>query len=146
METPLILEINIEPIPQQSARFYRFGKQIRSFQPQKVLDYKKNVRTQILAQLPRGFQLTSNTLNVQVDFMFKKVTALRKKQCEFIDGGGIFFRNNRPDIDNLSKALFDCLTGIVWKDDSQVCDYHARKYYAKDEGKILIAIEEINIS
>ena len=139
----LILEVNIEPIPQQSARFMRFGNKIRSFQPKKVVDYKKEVRKQILAQLPKDFKLYRNTLSVGVDYMLKTVTALRKKELEFIKNGGIFYRGQRPDIDNLTKALFDCLTGIVWNDDAQVADYHAKKYYSKEDGKIIISIEEL---
>lgn len=38
----------------------------------------------------------------------------------------------RPDIDKLFRMLADCLTGIVWVDDSQVCVSAINKVYAWD--------------
>ena len=35
----------------------------------------------------------------------------------------------KPDADKLSRAILDSLTGVVWKDDSQVIDLRARKVY-----------------
>ena len=37
-----------------------------------------------------------------------------------------------PDTDKLARAVLDPLTGIVWHDDSQVCDLHAQKFYAHE--------------
>ena len=37
----------------------------------------------------------------------------------------------RPDIDKLERAVFDALTGIVWKDDSQVIRVLASKRIAE---------------
>lgn len=36
----------------------------------------------------------------------------------------------KPDVDKLMRALLDALTGIVWKDDSQVCYAMVNKVYA----------------
>lgn len=36
----------------------------------------------------------------------------------------------QPDIDKLQRMLFDALTGIVWRDDSQVSFVTANKVYA----------------
>lgn len=38
----------------------------------------------------------------------------------------------RPDVDKLTRALFDPLKGIVWVDDSQVCFCTVNKVYAWD--------------
>lgn len=37
---------------------------------------------------------------------------------------------SKPDIDNLRKPVMDALTGIMWRDDSQVCDGVSKKFYA----------------
>jgi Holliday junction resolvase RusA-like endonuclease len=40
----------------------------------------------------------------------------------------------RPDIDNVLKAVLDAGTGVLWIDDDQVCEVHARKIIgAQDE-------------
>ena len=38
----------------------------------------------------------------------------------------------KPDIDKLTRAILDALTGIVWHDDAQVVDLSAHKVYADD--------------
>jgi Holliday junction resolvase RusA-like endonuclease len=35
----------------------------------------------------------------------------------------------KPDLDKLTRAVLDALTGIVWRDDSQVVSIIARKFY-----------------
>ena len=37
----------------------------------------------------------------------------------------------RPDVTKLLRAIEDSLTGIVWRDDSQVVHQHARKRYGE---------------
>jgi crossover junction endodeoxyribonuclease RusA len=52
----------------------------------------------------------------------------------------------RPDLDKLQRAVFDALSGIVWRDDSQVVDVHATKRLAElDETPgvhIAVAVKE----
>jgi len=43
--------------------------------------------------------------------------------------------NKRTDIDNLIKHTLDCLTGILFKDDSQIIKIYASKYFV-DVGTI----------
>lgn len=40
----------------------------------------------------------------------------------------------RPDVDKLTRACFDSLTGVVFKDDAQVVTVLARKRYADQPG------------
>lgn len=35
----------------------------------------------------------------------------------------------KPDLDNLVKFAKDCLNGVAWQDDSQVCELEAWKAY-----------------
>lgn len=49
-----------------------------------------------------------------------------------------FLHTGKPDVDNLAKAVLDCLTSIrAWHDDAQVCELIVRRYYESDhyEGK-----------
>ena len=38
----------------------------------------------------------------------------------------------RPDLDNYTKTVGDCLNNLVIKDDGQICDYQLKKRYADD--------------
>ena len=51
-----------------------------------------------------------------------------------------YLKDNRKDLDGLLKALFDCLTGIVWKDDRQVVGLHAFKRIDKQNPRIEIIL------
>ncbi len=60
---------------------------------------------------------------VKVRFLFllpRKKTVKRKFPISKFDG----------DVDKLVRAIFDAMTGIVYKDDSQVCDSSEQKRYA----------------
>lgn len=38
----------------------------------------------------------------------------------------------RPDLDKLTRAVFDALTGLLFTDDSRICAVEARKVFAAD--------------
>ena len=51
----------------------------------------------------------------------------------------------RPDLDKLTRAVGDALTGVLWKDDSQVTYISARKSYALDQpGGATITVRAIS--
>ena len=139
METTILtLEFQIEPLAVQSARFYRAGKKIRSFQPEKVKDFKSFIRYAAKEQLPDGFGILDGPLSLEADFIFTPPKSLAKKELKKIKSGGIVYKTTRPDLtDNLMKAVADALTGIVWCDDSRICEVKSRKRYGTFPGIIL---------
>lgn len=54
-----------------------------------------------------------------------------------------YISNPLSDLDNLLKATFDCLTGIIWEDDRQIIEILARKYVDKKNTRIEIIINEL---
>lgn len=49
------------------------------------------------------------------------------------------WHENKPDTDNLEKAVLDALTNLgVWRDDSQVCHVSKYKIYGKHPGALVI--------
>jgi Holliday junction resolvase RusA-like endonuclease len=42
------------------------------------------------------------------------------------------YPTGRPDADKLVRAIGDALTGVVWRDDSQVVQLHVAKLWAED--------------
>ena len=54
------------------------------------------------------------------------------------------FKATRPDVDNFCKAFVDQMTQVgFWKDDSQIVDYHVKKYYA-EQASIYVEYEVLN--
>lgn len=54
-----------------------------------------------------------------------------------------YFKNPRMDIDNALKGLLDCMTGIAYKDDSQILELHVYKKIDKLNPRIEICIQEL---
>ncbi len=54
-----------------------------------------------------------------------------------------FGTKRKHDIDNYGKILLDSLSGIVYKDDSQIVDMRVIKKYDKNKGRIEIDIDVI---
>jgi len=51
----------------------------------------------------------------------------------------------RPDIDNLVKAILDGLTGIMWQDDGQVCQLEVVKFFSSSPG-VVVELEPLGMS
>lgn len=132
----LELELEIEPLAVQSARFYRAGKGIRSYQPEKITGWKKSVRTMAIYQLPANFKMFTRDvpLRLDVELLFAPLKSMRNAELAGISAGKIVYKTSRGDLDNYSKALFDALNKIIWEDDSQIVDYHVVKRYSTTPG------------
>jgi len=48
----------------------------------------------------------------------------------------------RPDVDKLCRAVGDALTGVAYRDDSQVVDLIARKVYAEGHEGVRIEVHD----
>jgi Holliday junction resolvase RusA-like endonuclease len=55
------------------------------------------------------------------------------------------YPTKKPDLDKLNRAVGDALTGIIYKDDSQVVKLESSKVYCKPEDKmgVFITIESL---
>lgn len=65
----------------------------------------------------------------------------------FVDGMPPHIK--KPDTDKLIRAVCDAMTSIVWGDDSQVVEVHARKRYAYPEestGAIVLVTSNVRVT
>ena len=53
-----------------------------------------------------------------------------------------FVDKRKRDIDNI-KSLIDALTGVCWKDDSQIYELVVRKYHDKENPRAKIIIQRL---
>lgn len=51
-----------------------------------------------------------------------------------------YFSSKRKDIDNSLKALFDCLSGILWEDDRQIVEMHVFKLIDEKNPRVVLQI------
>jgi len=126
----LELLINIKPMPHQSVRFTKAG--IR-YQPKKVRDYKYAVLAQVVEQLPEDFKIIPRGTDIHIlelvyCFAFPKSLPKKRRVVGMP-------KTTKPDLhDNLNKALFDALEGVVWEQDQNVsCIQFMRKCYGEED-------------
>jgi crossover junction endodeoxyribonuclease RusA len=53
--------------------------------------------------------------------------------------------DRKPDVDKLSRALLDAITGVLIRDDAQVCELLARKWYVGpgESPRAVVTVEEL---
>lgn len=78
--------------------------------------------------------LFEGALRVTVTFCFPRpkshfLPATKSRPTPILRDDAPVFHTSRPDVDKLTRALFDALTNVVWHDDAQVADVRARKVY-----------------
>ena len=73
-------------------------------------------------QARHGRELYTDAVSVRLSFVLPRPKALAGRQTPPAA--------KRPDLDKLSRAVFDALTGTLWKDDSLVVTLMAHKRIA----------------
>lgn len=68
----------------------------------------------------------------------------KRKQAAAL--AGTEYPTKKPDADNVIKAIFDALNGVVWHDDTRVVDMVVRKRYAAVPGvtKEIVRVNQID--
>lgn len=119
------LEINIRPIPKQRPRLSKFAV----YTPKKTADYEKL----IAYEWKRRYKdlILKKAVKLDLLFCFKKAKSCKKD-----------YHTQRPDLDNLEKAILDGLNKTAFVDDCQVVEMKSQKVFS-DVDKIVITVTEI---
>lgn len=114
----LSLTIPAEPIAQGRPRFSNKGGFVRAFDPKKSKDWKAFVAAFAeQAMRDQGYEKpTDVALRVRARFAF----SLPKSKWRKREPVEAQWRNQKPDLDNLFKAITDACEGIVYHNDSQI--------------------------
>ena len=122
-----------EPKPKQSFRFAIRGndekKFVAKYQPKEVVHHQRTLGWTIQMQLPKGFIPLDEPLKVEVLFVFSPPAAWSKKKMEELTSGKVIYKDTKPDLDNLEKALWDAMEGIVFINDSRIVKKSIKKVY-----------------
>jgi len=110
-----------EPIPKGSTKsFYTGGKVITTNANRRTKDWELRIGTE--AQKLNA-TCTTEPVELLLFFRLSRPKSLPRK---------VQYHVRRPDLDKLIRACLDALTGILFRDDSQVCAIHATKRYVLD--------------
>ena len=138
----MIIEFVIpgDPVAKQRARSVRYGNSVHHYTPEKTVTYERQVAV-LGKQAMRGRSLIVSAVAVTMDICLAVPKSWpRTKRQAALDG--LELPINKPDSDNVVKAVFDGLNKAVWKDDSQVVDLVLSKRYSENPC-VNIRIEQI---
>ena len=88
----------------------------------------------LLTQMPKGHQIILDPIYIQIWY------GLPRPQSHYGTGrnsgklkpSAPKYPAKKPDIDNYEKFIFDCLNGVVYRDDSQVVSCRHDKRYSEN--------------
>lgn len=106
----------------------------------KARDWKNDVKI-VAAELMKGRALFDTPLQLEVTFYM--VRPKGHYGAHGVKRSAPKVPTVRPDVTKLLRPLEDALTGIIWRDDSQIVDQIARKRYgdpARVEVKVSIVL------
>jgi Holliday junction resolvase RusA-like endonuclease len=114
--------IPVKPVAKARARVTRSGF---TYTPLKTKRCELDIRYYLMEQ---GASQWTGPLRLGVVFNFLRPKSLTKKKALERPHPTV-----KPDIDNLLKTIMDAGNEVLWKDDSQVVELHARKAYGDTE-------------
>ena len=127
-------------VPQGRPRLTTANGYARAYTPAKSRKYKRHVQACVLEQgkpkKPLEGVLRVNTVEYRaIPKSMSKTRRMKAMRGDIRPG-------KRPDMDNIEKAIWDALTGLVWKDDAQVVDGTRCKFYS-DNPSVEVTVEEL---
>lgn len=136
------LVLNIEPKPQSRPRFARRGNFTTTYEDKDMKSWRERCRL-LIANLYMGQPILEGALRAKVRFFVKPpqyITKVKKNQQALIDE--IIPVAKKPDVDNYEKALYDSMSGIVFKDDGQIALHDVGKFYSL-KPRIEVEVEDL---
>ncbi len=132
-----------EPQGKGRARIGRVGAHARMFTPAKTLAYEGQV-AHAAQQAMRGCPLFETAMAVEVDVVCSVPKSYSGKLTTRCLAGEVR-PTKKPDVDNVLKAVFDGMNGVVWKDDVQAVQVLVSKRYGPTPGvHVRVAAMEVS--
>jgi crossover junction endodeoxyribonuclease RusA len=105
------------PVPQGSSRAFipkGWTRAVITSANSKLKPWRQEIAGTAKAEMEsRGLALCLGAVRLEAKFFFDRPKSLKKSALHKV---------TKPDVDKLLRALGDSLTGIVFKDDSQICE------------------------
>lgn len=108
-------------LPQGSKNAFKAGNRVVLVEASKGLKPWRSVvalEAKLTMDEVQDQSLIEGAVAVEILFQFVPGKTVKRKEM-----------TTKPDVDKLSRAILDALTGVCWKDDSQVVELRVRKQY-----------------
>lgn len=136
---------NGDPVMYQCKKTRRMRVLITYHQDKKTKDKERDIKVMSMRQIPKDFIPFSGAVIIRrLIFTFPPLKNTPKYKLAEMANGVTFPKTTAPDLnDNLKKGLMDALEGIVFLNDSQICEeHHTSKVFGLKPG-IELEIEGI---
>lgn len=131
-----------QPQGKGRAKIVNIGGFSRMATPQKTVAYEGLIaHVAQTAMQGRAMLERAVAVNLFIDCMVPASWSLKKQRMAL---AGEIYPTTKPDKDNVIKAVYDGLNGVVWRDDVQVVDGRQRKRYAATPG-VRVEIWELDV-
>ncbi|KAG0323523.1 hypothetical protein BGZ97_000009 [Linnemannia gamsii] len=127
-----------EPVAKGRARALVRKGRIAHYTPKKTVQYESLVR--LVAQQAMSEKLPAEgaiSLIIRAFLSIPKSWNFKKREAAVI---GAIAHTQRPDLDNIVKAIKDGANGVAWRDDSQVIHVQASKQYGMPRVEVEMTI------
>lgn len=134
-----LFHFDIEPICVQSVRMGKF----HTFQPKRVVQYKKAIREMAIAQCPgEPWEGLIEVLPITIAFKWPVNTPKYIKKA--YEEGKVIYHDRKRDLeDNLLKGVYDALSGVVYMDDCKIVKSNGRRKIYAPHGYIEIGFRKM---
>jgi len=135
----ICFEIPGEPQGKRRARFFKAGHFIKSYGDPKTVNYETFIREMFCLSYPEFIPLEGQ-LDIEIMAFCAMPKSISKKKRELMQSGSLR-PAKRPETDNIAKVILDALTGLTFKNDSQVVRLLVEKAYS-DRPRVEIRAKE----
>lgn len=130
-----------EPKGKARPKAQNLGKYIHIYTPQKSLDYENYIRWSYSSQVKEPPYMMGEYLRATIRIYQAIPKSTSKKKAQAMRDG-LERPTKKPDIDNILKSIFDSLNNLAYKDDTQIIEVLATKYYS-DTPRLEIELMEV---
>lgn len=127
------ITFDIDPVPASRPRVTRWGV----YYGKKYTQFRKDM--QVMMMTPKRKPL-AGALELEVVFHIPVGASKRLLERRRLHGS---YCVSNMDLDNLEKALYDSMNGIVYEDDKQIVSHCTKKVWINGKGKIEVNIKPL---
>lgn len=131
----------IEGKPRGKERPKFNSKKKKCYTPDTTVEYEKLVKWSYRSQC-KSYYFGDKTPLKMVLMIYYYIAKSDKKQVKKDKLNAHIRPTLTPDIDNVIKAVCDGLNGLAYKDDAQIVEVVAKKYYS-DNPRVEVQIREV---
>lgn len=136
------ITVHGEPVAQGRPRFANHGGFTTAYDPPQSAKYKSKIQKELQPLIAnKKFKPFDGPCSLELR-IYRSIPKSFSRKKQNAAANGEIRPTTRPDTDNYVKGILDALNGIVVKDDSQIVDIVAQKFYS-DIPRIEVVVSEL---